>query len=1040
MVKFNKSLVIFGALCALIVGLSNSGLHPTSGSSGYTGAPTDSNCGQCHSGGNPNLNGNVTIDGLPSTITAGDTYPISVTVTNPNGNAVKGGFQMLVLNGSNQNAGTLSNVSPGTQLRVAGGKTYFGHAPAPDFPASNELTFTVDWTAPATAGSVPEIKFYACAVIANGANGNSNDRVVLTSNIIPFQSGAMPLLVSINNVSPTSCSDTSDGEATANPTGGTTPYNYQWSNGSTLQTNVTLPPGLATVTVTDNAGMTASASVNITSPSAIQMVTSGSTVCENATNGTVSVIASGGVGGFSYSWSTGNGGSSVSNLPAGTYTVTVTDSNNCSETGMATIVESPPIVIDGTTEIVQCNGQSTGGVFTTISGGTGNKTYLWSNGTTQQNLNNNVPAGTYTITVTDADQCTNSASFVVTQPAVLNGVANVQNNVSCFAGNNGTATVTASGGTLPYSYNWSNGQTSSGMSSTLSNLTAGNYTVTISDTYSCQKTVNFVITQPAQIVFNPSVTNVSCFGLSNGQINSGVSGFQGNASYNWSNGETTANINNVNAGNYILTVTDGQGCTASSQFTVNQPAQINISLNTTNVSCNNTTNGSIAAQASGGVGNKTFSWSSGQTTATISGLSAGNYTVTVTDANNCTNSQTATVATTPGFMISLLTSTNIPCHGDSSGTASVTLIPNTTYLWSNGATTASVSNLKAGTYSIVATDNQGCKSNNLEVTITQAEKLKANLIASDTILCPGEVNGFLSIGLSGGTGQIDYAWSHGDTLLLSDTLKAGVYTISLTDAVTCKQNYKFKVHQSDSIKLDKAKITNVKCLGDSDGAIEISASGGFGLLNYVWSDTLLMGDSVYQLKSGMYSVTASDVGKCTASATYNVTSINPPITLNSIETTNPSSTTSKDGALTANVSGGTGNLTIEWYQLNQLIGTGTKIENIGAGFYNVIITDGAGCTISKNIILNSVSSTDQTSKPSVDISPNPTNQLFAVKCNSTINALKIYDLNGKVILTEYPKTDNVIVDVIQSGLQPGMYLCMIQIGQQLVTQRIVVTE
>ncbi len=1040
MVKFNKSLVIFGGLCALILGLSNSGLHPVSGSSGYTGAPTDSNCAQCHSGNNANLNGTVTIDGLPSTIMTGDTYPLTVTVTNPNGNAVKGGFQLLALNGSNQNAGTMSNISSGTQLRVAGGKTYFGHAPAPNFPGSNELSFTVDWTAPATPGAVPEIKFYACAVIANGANGNSNDRVVFASNIIPIQGGAMPLLVSINNVSPVSCFGFSDGEATANPTGGTTPYNYIWSNGSTLQTNTTLPAGLVSVTVTDNAGASTSASVTMGSPSAIQTVTSGSTVCENATNGTVSVIASGGVGGFSYSWSTGNIGSSVSNLPVGTYSVTVTDNNGCTATGVANIVESPPIIIQGTTEIVQCNGQSTGGVFTTISGGTGNKTYLWSNGSTMQNLNNNVPAGTYTITVTDAAQCTNSGSWQVTQPAVLNGIASIQNNASCFGSNNGSATVTASGGTLPYSYNWSNGSTSTGMSSTLNNLTAGNYTVTISDTYSCTKIVNLSITQPNPFILSSTITNVTCFGLSNGQIISSISGSQGSTSYLWSNGATTANLANISAGNYSLTVTDTPGCTASIQNVVNQPAQINISLNTTNVSCNNTTNGAVSASVSGGFGNKSFNWSSGQTTSTITSLSAGNYTVTVTDANNCTNSQTAVVTITPGFTISLLSSTDIKCFGDSTGTASVTGIPNNTYLWSNGATTSSINGLKAGKYTVIATDSQGCKSNNLEVTITQAEKLKANLIAADSILCPGEVNGLLSISLSGGTGQIDYVWSHGDTLLLADTLKAGIYTISLTDAVACKQNYKFKVHQSDSIKLDNAKITNVKCLGDNDGAIEISVTGGFGLLNYVWSDTLLMGDSVYQLKSGIYSVTASDTGKCIASATYNVTSINPPITLNSIETINPSSTTAKDGALTANVSGGAGNLTIEWYQLNQLIGIGAKIENIGAGFYNVIITDGAGCSISKNIILTSVSSTTQTAKPSVEIAPNPTHHQFAIKCNGIINAVKIYDLNGKVILTENPQADHMIVDVTQSGLQPGMYLCMMQIDQQVVAQRIVVTN
>ena len=119
------------------MGLSNSGLHPVGGSSGYTGAPGDSNCAQCHTGNNPNINGSVDISGLPSTVMAGETYPISVTVSVSTGSPVRGGFQLVVLNGSNQNAGTLSNISSGTQLRVAGGKTYFAHAPAPNFSGGN---------------------------------------------------------------------------------------------------------------------------------------------------------------------------------------------------------------------------------------------------------------------------------------------------------------------------------------------------------------------------------------------------------------------------------------------------------------------------------------------------------------------------------------------------------------------------------------------------------------------------------------------------------------------------------------------------------------------------------------------------------------------------------------------------------------------------------------------------------------------------------------------------------------------------------------
>ncbi|HQV98180.1 MAG TPA: SprB repeat-containing protein, partial [Saprospiraceae bacterium] len=257
--QFKNTYVIFGAMVAIIFGLSNASQHPISGSSGYTGAPPDSTCGQCHTGNNSNLDGSVTIDGLPSTIITGETYTLTVTITNPNGNAVRGGFQMVALNGSNGQAGSYGATPPFTSLRSAGGKTYFGHVNAQNFPGSNELSYSIDWTAPATTGTNPVIKFYAASVIANGADGNQNDRVVLTNLQIPIQSGAQPLEATIENVMDISCFGFQDGTATVSATGGTSPYTYQWSNGVTSITNTTLPAGPFTVTVTDNVGTTSTA-------------------------------------------------------------------------------------------------------------------------------------------------------------------------------------------------------------------------------------------------------------------------------------------------------------------------------------------------------------------------------------------------------------------------------------------------------------------------------------------------------------------------------------------------------------------------------------------------------------------------------------------------------------------------------------------------------------------------------------------------------------------------------------------------------------
>ncbi|MCB0660950.1 MAG: hypothetical protein KDC04_08440, partial [Saprospiraceae bacterium] len=242
--------------------------HPVSGNAGYTGAPGDSICSSCHTGTNSALDGTVTIDGVPSQVTTGETYTLTVTVTNPNGNAVKAGFQLLALTGSNTNAGSMVALDPSTTevKTVSGGKNYFGHSPAQNFPGSNTLSFDVDWTAPATVGAIPQIKFYASAVIANGNNQNSQDRVVSTNVFVPIVASADPLMIDISNIVSTSCFDSSDGSATVNITGGVSPYNIVWSNGETGNPATQLPPGPFSVTVTDNANNTATVTADMPSP------------------------------------------------------------------------------------------------------------------------------------------------------------------------------------------------------------------------------------------------------------------------------------------------------------------------------------------------------------------------------------------------------------------------------------------------------------------------------------------------------------------------------------------------------------------------------------------------------------------------------------------------------------------------------------------------------------------------------------------------------------------------------------------------------
>lgn len=1012
--QFKNTYVIFGAMVAIIFGLSNASQHPISGSSGYTGAPPDSTCGQCHTGNNSNLDGSVTIDGLPSTIITGETYTLTVTITNPNGNAVKGGFQMVALNGSNGQAGSYGSTPPFTSLRNAGGKTYFGHVNAQNFPGSNELSYSIDWTAPATTGTNPVIKFYAASVIANGADGNQNDRVVLTNLQIPIQSGAQPLEATIENVMDISCFGFQDGTATVSATGGTSPYTYQWSNGVTSITNTTLPAGPFTVTVTDNVGTTSTATETISSPPQILVNASGSIVCIGASNGTASVLASGGTGGFSYEWNTGDITQNITNLESGTYFVTVTDANNCQATGSATVTESPEMTITFNTEDPQCFGDASGYALATVTGGTAPFTYSWSNGGTNQNIQN-VTAGTYIITVTDIAQCTSSNTVVINNPQMIVGSTTIQQNVSCFGGNNGIATVSATGGTGPYEFNWSNGSSGVGTTNTQSNLIAGSYSITITDIFDCSATTNLIITQPQDLNLNAVKLDCSCFNANDGSISLNVMGSLGNLSYIWSNNATSAAITNLSPGTYSVTVTDaGTTCTKNASFVINNPTEINIitsvqqpichnqqngniltqvsggcngysyiwtngstnssitnigpgsytvtitdckgctktatatvnnpipiALNiiqSTNASCLGATNGSITISASQGLLPYQYLWSNGATTTQISNVASGNYFITVSDANNCSTIDTFTVGTNASFTINLISSKNILCYGDSTGIASVTNQPNYTYLWSTGQTTATVNTLPAGVHSVVATDNNGCQSLPRTVAITQPPLIKANILSSDTILCPADTNGFLNIALVGGVGALDFNWSHGDTLLLTDTLKAGVYTITIMDENQCVEKYPFTIHLSDTIRVDTINLVRPSCHGDSDGAILLSISGGFGPLDVDWSVPTLSGDSLYNLAAGIYNATVTDLGNCQHSESFTLTQ---PDTLSAkVNIIDESMNGSNDGKVILTPIGGTGPYQVSWSNGD----TTFTIENLVPGIYYYTLTDAKACT------------------------------------------------------------------------------------------------
>lgn len=359
--------------------------------------------------------------------------------------------------------------------------------------------------------------------------------------------------------------------------------------------------------------------------------------CKGGQDGWISVQASGGTGNYSYTWNTGTAGSTLSNIPAGTYNVVVSD--GITQAQLSVMITEPIVsfVVTLASTSAACNNNTpTGAISTTVSGGTAPYSYQWNNGATTATLTGLLP-GTYSVTVTDNNGCMDFASASIQQSSapLLNLTATHTN---CFGGQAGAITSTISGGLAPYTYLWSNNATSAN----ITDLEPGTYSLTATDSNGCIATASTTVQQDNALELELFPEAVSCYGENDGAIFTMVSGGTLPYSYTWSNGKTTGWIDDLVAGAYSLTVTDANGCFVSQGTGVAQPQPV---LPTTIATpATNGSNGNIYLEVSGGTAPYTYQWSNGATTQHLTGLSVGTYTVIITDVQGCISFASATVA------------------------------------------------------------------------------------------------------------------------------------------------------------------------------------------------------------------------------------------------------------------------------------------------------------------------------------------------------------------------------------------------------------
>jgi gliding motility-associated-like protein len=692
-------------------------------------------------------------------------------------------------------------------------------------------------------------------------------------------SQALTLSATFTNVN---CFGDSTGGINLTTAGGTPGYTFTWSNGNGIilpfvsEDLTNLPASTYTVSVTDARGCSASLSQLINQPNSpvSSLPVLDDVNCFGDASGAVNPGISGGTIPYTYSWSNTSTAPTLSNVLAGAYDLLLTDALGCQE-NYSFVVTQPPSALSVTLQPspVLCFGEATGAIASQVQGGTAGYTYSWSNNTNNNNISN-VPSGNYTLTVTDSKLCTATATAIVNQPlAPLTGNT-VVTDVNCFGDSTGAIDLTVNGGTTPYSYSWSSAQTLifSANTQDLSNLWANGYVVQVTDINGCQLILTDNISQPVTpLVVSGVINDVNCYALNDGAIDVSVTGGTPNYTYLWSNGDPTQDISLATSGAYTVVVTDALGCAETAMFTINQPnAPLAVSTLATPVKCNGGSDGTISSFVSGGTFPYNYLWSNNGLTSNLTGVSAGIYTLTVTDAQGCTAFTGTQVPEPQDALQVVITPTEPSCYGYNDGQFVLDVTGGTQPYYFNWGDqneillnnpSETLDSVLAATYLFRIKDANGCIIEQL-VTMTQPTPLTVSEIITD-VLCFGDSTGAIDLTITGSTPPYSTSWSNGQNTEDATNLMAGEYTYTVGDNQGCEYRSTLLVEQPVQVKID-VTISPVSCIDQTDGQITVAAYGGVAPYAYAWN-TGQNTPEISDLAPGVYVLTVTDANSCVSS-------------------------------------------------------------------------------------------------------------------------------------------------------------------------------
>jgi len=598
--------------------------------------------------------------------------------------------------------------------------------------------------------------------------------------------------------------------------------------------------------------------------------------CNGSNDGSILLNPSGGDGVFNYTWSDpsiGNTGSPTG-LAAGTYSVTITSCGGQQiSSNLPAITITEPSAINVVTQIQDANCEPNGIINLQVSGGQTPYTYRWNDPTLRPlNRPSNAPAGTYNLTVTDDNGCVTITNGIVvgqSASASLPVVSEVVN-ATCSGRGDGQVNLSVNGSVTGLVCNW--GGTNGIFGCEPTNVPAGTYTVSVSAAGGCTTPVTVVVGNERVVSATATVTPDDCASNDGGieiRTNGGVEPYF----YQWRGTVSipnTAMAANIPRGDYMVTVTDANSCS----FTIDEievtgadaPVAV-MPIAQNNTICEDDPTGSIAVNVTGGTMPYTYMWETaegepvpGGTTPSINNLLAGVYSVTATDVNGCTRQQSYTIG--PGSTLDATIS--------STGTfpnlaATATVVGNSPpfeFIWCNGESTMTVSNLPVGTCNLMIIDNRGCSI--IRTVEVESQTLEVGIIESGSISCAGESDGILQAEPNGGTAPYSFLWSNGATSQVIVNLGPGNYEVTLTDAVNNTTTQSFILQAPTPV--DIATVSNIEAC-DDDGSIQIGIGGGTPPYSIAWSTGDINTTTIDSLRAGEYGVIVTDSSDCTATVT-----------------------------------------------------------------------------------------------------------------------------------------------------------------------------